>query len=634
MSSMGASITLGRLRSLGIGGRMALAGGLIALVAAVAFTLVLSTLGDLRTSARRSLDSQQLLVAARRLETVTLQLQSGHLGYVVTGEGPSAGDEYLRGYELAARELEPATVQLDSLALELGRRDQLSRIRVIGTAIRIYYDTWSRPLASLAARDRAAARRQVLTGRGALQIARIRRLFDELARDEEAIAATREAEAQEAGRRATIVAVASLGVLLALLGAIVAYFIRVVVVPVRRVDLANQRRAAGELDLRVEPVGVGEARRLVGNFNEMADASDRTYSDLARGRAELEAVLHSTADAMTMIDRDGALVFSNDQMERVWRELGAGVDGGIWDRLAALAQRSGGLEPHAEAFARLAEDDEFVYQSPFDVPALDRSFVGYTGPVRDSSGFVSGRLFTLRETTAERVGERAKEEFLATVSHELRTPLTSIIGYLELVREGEAGELSPDQERFLTVVDRSARHLHGLVDDLLFFGRASEGRLDLELAPLDFAILVEEATELCSPAADEKRIELESEIQPGLELAGDRRRLTQLVTNLIGNALKFTPTGGHVDVRLAAKDGSAVLEIADTGIGIAPEELERLFERFFRASTARAAQVQGTGLGLAISKAIVDGHGGTIDVRSTPGVGTTFRVELPLEAGQ
>jgi signal transduction histidine kinase/HAMP domain-containing protein len=474
----------------------------------------------------------------------------------------------------------------------------------------------------------------VLTGRGEREIARIQELFDEVAATEEALGASREAEAQADGRKAAVVAVVSLAGLLVLLAAIVLYFMRVVVVPVRRIDAAAQLRTAGDLSARVEPAGVGEARRLVENFNEMATVIESDLHELERRRAEIEAVLDAAAEGIAMTGRDGSLLFTNARMDVLWRELGVDRRGSIWDRIAALVALTGEAESYAATFEGIATDPEAVFEDEFRLPALRRSFKGYTAPVRGPRGVVIGRIFSLRETTRERAAEQAKEEFLATVSHELRTPLTSIIGYLELVREGEVGDLTSEQDRFLGIVDRSARHLHGLVDDLLVVGRTEEGRLDLDLSEVDLADIVVDCVEALRNSAEEKRLALRHEAEPGLVLQGDRGRLTQLVTNLVGNAIKFTPEGGNVDVRARAADGRIVLEVADTGIGIPEAEQDKLFERFFRASSATGAQIPGTGLGLAISRGIAEAHGGRIGVESAEGNGTTFRVELPREVAE
>jgi signal transduction histidine kinase len=223
-----------------------------------------------------------------------------------------------------------------------------------------------------------------------------------------------------------------------------------------------------------------------------------------------------------------------------------------------------------------------------------------------------------------------KDEFVSLVSHELRTPLTSIRGYLELVLDGPAGSLTEEQNRFLRVVERNADRLLGLVGDLLFVAQVDAGRLPVEFSDLDLALVAAECVDGVRPTAEAKGLELIVDAPP-LAAKGDRGRLDQLLGNLISNAVKFTPEGGRVTVRVSAHDESAVIEVSDNGIGVPKAELDELFTRFFRSSTATENAIPGTGLGLVIAKAIAEAHGGQITVESREGVGTTFKVTLPLE---
>jgi signal transduction histidine kinase len=224
--------------------------------------------------------------------------------------------------------------------------------------------------------------------------------------------------------------------------------------------------------------------------------------------------------------------------------------------------------------------------------------------------------------------DRLKGEFVSTVSHELRTPLTSIRGYLELLLADPG--LDEEQRRFLAVADRNSERLLGLVNDLLLVAEIDAGKLALDLQRVDLREIVEECIESSLPAAGAKGIELSLRTTQLPELEGDPARLAQVLDNLVSNALKFTQPGGRVDVRLGAVDGTAVVEVEDTGLGLSDGDREQLFQRFFRSSEAARNAIPGTGLGLAIAKAIVERHGGRIELDSAPGVGTTVRVELPL----
>ena len=229
-----------------------------------------------------------------------------------------------------------------------------------------------------------------------------------------------------------------------------------------------------------------------------------------------------------------------------------------------------------------------------------------------------------------READRLKDEFVALISHDLRTPLTSIMGYLELVLDDN--NLTEEQRGFLNVADRNADRLLRLVNDLLFVARFEAGELELRSAELDLAAVARQSVEESGPLAAAGGVELTCEAGDVSSVHADKGRMFQLVENLVSNAIKFTPAGGDVRVSVTPVNGVVRLEVADTGIGIASEEQQRLFERFFRASTASEHQIPGTGLGLYITRAIVEAHGGSIGVRSDPGQGTSFCVELPARS--
>jgi signal transduction histidine kinase len=227
--------------------------------------------------------------------------------------------------------------------------------------------------------------------------------------------------------------------------------------------------------------------------------------------------------------------------------------------------------------------------------------------------------------------DRMKDVFVSSVSHELRTPLTSISGYLELLLEGEAGDLTEEQRRFLNIVDRNSDRLNELIDDILVASRMDSGQFSLDRTSVDLVQLATRQVESIRATAERKQVEVRLTVEEGPPpLSADPMRLSQLLDNLLSNAVKFTPTGGRVGVLIGTRGETAYLDVSDTGVGIPADELDRLFERFFRASTS--STVKGTGLGLSIAKSIAEAHGGTISVESEVGIGTTFSVELPLRA--
>lgn len=226
--------------------------------------------------------------------------------------------------------------------------------------------------------------------------------------------------------------------------------------------------------------------------------------------------------------------------------------------------------------------------------------------------------------------DRLKDEFVATASHELRTPLTSISGYLEMSLDPAEGNLPAATESHLRIVQRNADRLSVLVEQLLFLARADSHALEIDRQRVDLEELLAEAAETARPAASAKDIALvvaANSVQPVL---ADRLQLVRIVENLVTNAVKFTPEGGSVRLAVRRDGDKAVLEIADTGVGIPAAEQPELFNRFFRGTTAIERAIPGSGLGLAISQVIAEAHGSTIEVESAPGSGSTFRVALPL----
>jgi signal transduction histidine kinase len=251
----------------------------------------------------------------------------------------------------------------------------------------------------------------------------------------------------------------------------------------------------------------------------------------------------------------------------------------------------------------------------------------------DDDGQTVGYLFVAADVTQAREVSRLKDEFVGLISHELRTPLSSILGYLELMRDDDEHPLSEEQEQYLAVAERNAHRLLRLVGDLLFTAQVESGKFPLDLRDVELEQIVKAAVESARPAAATAGITISEDIANDSAVTyGDPVRLGQVCDNLISNAIKFTPKGGTVTIALSKTAKDAVITVRDTGMGIASSELDQLFSRFFRATTATRNAVPGVGLGLTITKAIVTAHHGEMGVQSEEGVGTEFSVTLPLAA--
>ena len=244
----------------------------------------------------------------------------------------------------------------------------------------------------------------------------------------------------------------------------------------------------------------------------------------------------------------------------------------------------------------------------------------------------NARLFREIEDKSRQleIASQHKSEFLANMSHELRTPLNAIIGFSEVLSERMFGDINEKQAEYISDILQSGQHLLSLINDILDLSKIEAGRMELELSDFDLPSSIENTLTLVRERAVRRGIELGHTVDEHLGMVrADERRVKQVLLNLLSNALKFTPEGGRIDVRAAVRDGMAEISVADTGVGISPEDQELVFEEFRQVGTA-AKKVEGTGLGLAISRKFIEVHGGRIWVESQVGKGSTFAFTLPL----
>ena len=371
--------------------------------------------------------------------------------------------------------------------------------------------------------------------------------------------------------------------------------------------------------------GVGVA---AGAGGRRIAASERALRSVT---ALQSALIDSTLDGICLTDAEGNALISNAPLRRISIEMGLPPTGTVPERLIAIAGETTEPERYRARMRQLALEPQVVSVDEFELKGSGRVFRGYTAPVDNPDGSFAGRIWTLREVTADRDLERLRDAFVAAVSHELRTPLTSISGFLEMLYDEEQ-TLSEAGRSYLAVIRRSTTRLQRIVEDLLLVAQIEAERLELQLAPTDLGEVAAAAVEALRPVADDTGVSLELVVGAPRPLEADAHRLGQVLDNLVSNAIKFTESGGSVTVSTDGDPSWARVTVADTGVGIPADEQSKLFSRFFRASTATRRAIPGTGLGLVIARAIVDAHAGTISLESRESAGTRVTVALPVRA--
>jgi two-component system NtrC family sensor kinase len=341
------------------------------------------------------------------------------------------------------------------------------------------------------------------------------------------------------------------------------------------------------------------------------------FQQVEQERARLAAILTSSTDAVLVVNRNGRIVLDNPA---------------AWEVIGAKESQSGRLLSKSTNVETLVNLFESAMQggTPTGEILLDdgRTFFANLSPVSAGEASIIGWVATMQDVSHFKELNELKNEFVNSVSHDLRSPLSTILMATSLI--SEAGEINDIQQDMLGMIEKRIRGMSQLIEDLLDVSSIEAG-IDMEMEPCDIAPIIEEATTALMPQANDQTIQLTTILEKDIPaVTGDATRLRQIIYNLVGNAIKYTPNEGQVTVKAYSQDGEIRLQVIDTGLGIPASDQPHIFERFYRVRDDRVANIKGTGLGLAIVRSIVERHNGRIWLESVLGEGSTFTVALPI----
>ncbi len=390
--------------------------------------------------------------------------------------------------------------------------------------------------------------------------------------------------------------------------------------PIEKLTAGAERVASGDFGSELPVESTDEIGILTGTFNEMAGVLQSTLAAMENERNKLDTLFLHMTDGVVAFDHQGKLIHCNPAANTMLQRTVA--EDCTYDELF------GQIYPFDQMLAlqrpNYAEGEMLVG---------DRTLELYLAPFSDQAS--GGVLIVLHDVTEQHRNEERRKEFVANVSHELRTPLTNVRSYAETLRDS-GGDIPQDMANsFLDIIITETDRMTHIVQDLLTLSRLDAGNAELVLSRFPFGEAIESVARANALNAKQRGHELVYDPPETLPLiVGDRSRLEQVMMNIIGNAIKYTPDGGHIRITAGATEDSVWMEVCDDGIGIPEKDRDRIFDRFYRVDKARSRESGGTGLGLSIAKEIVQRHHGSISLAPHEGPGTTVRLVLPIAQEQ
>lgn len=413
-----------------------------------------------------------------------------------------------------------------------------------------------------------------------------------------------------------------------------------IVTPIRQVTGAARAIGRGEFDQEIPVTSTNEVGILAEEFNSMRWNLKSAVEKLTEEEKKMTAIVNSIAEGLILVDSSNRVIHINPAAERLLNLSIDNIDKNIAeiiqnDELIHIFeenQRQISLNKPAEQITLEQKETNFTSEVTLVQHDEKRVLRIIASPFLDEHGLTLGTVYLFDDITREKEIDQMKSDFISLVSHELRTPLTSIIGFVSFILDGKAGAINNRQRNSLVRVQRQSKRLAALINDLLDISRIESGRIQIKQEPISILEIVAQRIEEIRPQADEKSIQLDLTTPESVpQMFGDEARLGQVFTNLIGNAIKFTPNNGEVNVKIQVGGNLLHVEVIDTGPGIPAEERQKVFDKFYQLSDISTRQQGGSGLGLSIAKSIVEAHGGTLWIDDgNQGKGSNFQFVLPL----